>query len=746
MRNLMIQTKYEWMLSEGTLPDEFLKLIKKEKLDTLTGKILYDRGIRDAEKIEHFLRPKLEDLYDPFLLHDMEKAITRILKAIETNQKILVYGDYDADGMTAASVMKTALDELGAEVEVYLPNRFTDGYGPNLEVYQYFINNEAIDLIITVDNGVAGNEAIAWAQNQGVDVIITDHHAMPDQLPEAYAIVHPEHPESAYPFKFLAGVGVAFKVACALLEYVPREMLDLVAIGTIADMVSLTDENRILVAHGLKILAQTERAGLQELMQYAGVDFDKVTEETVGFQIAPRLNALGRLDDPNPAIELLTGWDEDEAHEIAKMIDQKNSERKEIVEEIYQQAVTMLTGDPVEVLYHEDWHKGVLGIVAGRLLEQTHKPVVMLAKEGEILKGSARSIEAFNIFDALNSHRELFIAFGGHKQAAGMTLTLDHVTALKQAMLDYIEHENLDMSLKSSLELSGRCDLETLSVEQIRSLQKLAPYGMDHPKPYFLVENYKVVQSRSMGKDNSHLKLRLTQGKQQVEAVYFNHGAEALEFEQVDTKLAVNLSTNSWNGNTTVQLMVQDAKAVGIELIDARSQRINFPEKAGVFVQNELKHDIMEDVLVVLEAPTNLAGFSLLKQALQAKAAQNLKMIYFKNQIENTYYLTGGGNREQFAKLYKAIYQFPEFDVRYKLKSLADYLNIPHLLLIKMIKIFEELDFVTIENGLMSVNKTAEKREISESKIYQELQEIVKMQELFALAPVKEIYQKLIEK
>ena len=253
----------------------------------------------------------------------MEKAVQRILTAIENGQNILIYGDYDADGMTASSVMKSALDELGAEVQVYLPNRFTDGYGPNLDVYKYFIQNEDIELIITVDNGVAGHEAIAYAQSQNVDVIVTDHHSMPEVLPEAFAIVHPEHPESNYPFKYLAGVGVAFKVATALLDYIPSDMLDLVAIGTIADMVSLTDENRILVSHGLKVLANTERAGLMELMRLSGTDFEKVNEETIGFQIAPRLNALGRLDDPNPAIELLTGWDEEVAAEIAQMIDEK---------------------------------------------------------------------------------------------------------------------------------------------------------------------------------------------------------------------------------------------------------------------------------------------------------------------------------------------------------------------------------------------------------------------------------------
>ena len=523
-------------------------------------------------------------------------------------------------------------------------------------------------------------------------------------------------------------------------------MLDLVAIGTIADMVSLTDENRILVAHGLKVLAQTERAGLQELMKYAGVDFDKVTEETVGFQIAPRLNALGRLDDPNPAIELLTGWDEDEAHEIAKMIDQKNSERKDIVEKIHNEALAMLTDEPVQILYHKDWHKGVLGIVAGRLLEQIHKPVIMLAEEEGILRGSARSIDSFDIFKALNAHRELFIAFGGHKQAAGMTLALENVEAVKKAMSDFVVDNHLDLSKKSPLEVADRCHLDEISLATINNLAKSAPFGMDNPKPRFLVEDYKVIQSRSMGKDNAHLKLKIQEEKQQIDAVYFQHGSEELEFEQAETKLVVTLSSNSWNGNTSLQLMIEDADSIGVELLDIRSRQISIPKEANIFSQNQLKHGIMEDVLVIEETPVDLAGLSVLEEAVSKAASDDFKIIYFKNKITDSYYLTGSGTREQFAKLYKAIYQFPEFDVRYKLESLADYLNIPHLLLVKMIKIFEELEFVNIDNGLMTVNKAAQKREISESTIYQELEKIVKMQELFALAPVKEIYQKLLEK
>jgi len=738
----LIKSKYIWKLTESDLPDEFLKLSKKYKLDTLAAQILWQRGIRAEEEIQAYLNPDLQQLHDPFLLHDMEKATQRILTAIENGQNILIYGDYDADGMTASSVMKSALDELGAEVQVYLPNRFTDGYGPNLDVYKYFIQNEDIDLIITVDNGVAGHEAIAYAQSQNVDVIVTDHHSMPEELPKAFAIVHPEHPESNYPFKYLAGVGVAFKVATALLDYIPSDMLDLVAIGTIADMVSLTDENRILVSHGLKVLANTERAGLMELMRLSGTDFEKVNEETVGFQIAPRLNALGRLDDPNPAIELLTGWDEEVAAEIAQMIDEKNSERKVIVENIYNQALTMMTDEPVEVLYHQDWHKGVLGIVAGRLLEQFHKPIIMLAEEEGILRGSARSIENFNIFEALNGHRELFIAFGGHKQAAGMTFALENVEAIKQVMLEFIQENDIDMSEKSSLEVQGSLQFDQISLETIRSLEKLSPYGMDNPKPHFLLTDYQVEQARSMGKDNSHLKLKLVQNGQALDAVYFGHGSESLEFEQSDTELVGTLSSNTWNGTTTVQLMVADARVNGVELLDIRSRQIELPKNTIRFVHNEVKNGTIEEVLIIEEAPTDKDALSALTELIHE---QDFELIYFKNTIKKNYYLTGAGTREQFARFYKAIYQYPEFDIRFKLKDLANYLKIPDILMVKMIQIFEELNFVTIDNGMMSVNKAAEKRDISESNIYQELQEIIAFQELFALSPVKEIYKKLKE-
>lgn len=739
----MIHSKFDWQLATNFSDETFLEIAKKAGLEPSVAKLLYERGIQTKTDLESFLEPKLEDLYDPYELHDMDKAVARIRQAIEGYEQILIYGDYDADGMTAASIVKETLEQLGAECQVYLPNRFVDGYGPNSSVYQYFIKNQGVSLIITVDNGVAGNEAIELAQSLGVDVIVTDHHAMPEVLPKAYAIVHPEHPNSDYPFKHLAGCGVAFKLACALLEEVQVELLDLVAIGTIADMVSLTDENRILVKYGLGVLKNTQRVGLQELFQIAGISLAEVDEETVGFQIAPRLNALGRLDDPNPAIELLTGFDDEEAHQLALMVNQKNEERKELVQLIYEEAKSMVDdSQPVQVLAKEGWNPGVLGIVAGRLLEERNQPVIVLSLKDDRAKGSARSIEAFNIFEALDDHRDLFYAFGGHKAAAGMTVKVEKLQDLALVLAAAFNQQVKDSSSKNLLFLDEELQLDELTLDTLKNFERLAPFGMDNQKPVFFVRDVQVLASRTMGSKNSHLKLKIMQKKAEFEVIAFGMGNLTTEFSQAkNLELAVTLSVNQWNGETSLQLMLVDARVEGVQLYNIRGKNAGLPMAVPVIDAIESLPDLSESSAVVLGAvPNNLAD---LKKVFKE---HDFQAIYFKNEIAKPYYLTGFGTRDQFSKLYKTIYQFPDFDVRYKLKDLANYLKIPDILLIKMIQIFEELGFVTIVDGVMKVNKTAKRREISESTIYQDLKKTVKEQELMALGTVQEIYDFLMEK
>ena len=739
----MIIPTYNWQFAPQVEDADFTKIAKKAGLGPEAARLLFSRGIKDEDSLSRFLAPSLDDLHDPYLLHDMDKAVNRIRLAIEQGEFILVYGDYDADGMTSASILKETLEQLGAECLVYLPNRFTDGYGPNASVYKYFIEQQGISLIVTVDNGVAGHEAIDLAQSMGVDVIVTDHHSLPEVLPDAHAIVHPEHPESDYPFKHLAGCGVAFKLACALLEEVQVELLDLVAIGTIADMVSLTDENRIMVQYGLEVLRNTQRLGFQELFEIAGISSSDLTEETVGFQLAPRLNALGRLDDPNPAIELLTGFDDEEVREIALMIQDKNEERKEIVQAIYEEAKSLV--DPnksVQVLAKEGWNPGVLGIVAGRLLEELGQTVIVLNIEDGRAKGSARSIEAVDIFEALNPHRELFIAFGGHAGAAGMTLEAEQLDALSEILENYVKDKGVDAKGKNTLYLDEELDLESLSLETVKSFERLAPFGMDNQKPVFYIRDFQVENARSMGAGDSHLKLKISKGTASFEVVAFGQGSKATEFSQVkQLELAVTLSVNQWNGQTTLQLMMVDARVDGVQLFNIRSKSVELPEGVPVLdFTSDLPEMISSPAIVVKNIPEDL---SLLKQVLQE---QDFSAIYFKNDIAKAYYLTGYGTREQFAKLYKTIYQFPEFDIRYKLKDLSAYLKIEQILLVKMIQIFEELGFVTIENGVMKVNKDADKRDIAESQIYQNLKLTVKDQEMMALGTVQEVYDFLMEK
>ncbi|WP_247908095.1 single-stranded-DNA-specific exonuclease RecJ [Streptococcus anginosus] len=739
----MITSKYDWQIATNFSDEGFIKKAKKLGLEASVANLVYQREIQTEEALRDFLEPSLDQLHDPYELHDMDKAVTRIRQAIENYEQILIYGDYDADGMTSASIAKEALEQLGAECQVYLPNRFTDGYGPNASVYKYFIENQGISLIVTVDNGVAGHEAIELAQSMGVDVIVTDHHSMPEVLPDAYAIIHPEHPEAEYPFKHLAGCGVAFKLATALLEEVQVELLDLVAIGTIADMVSLTGENRILVKYGLSVLKNTQRIGLQELFKIAGIQENEVDEETVGFQIAPRLNALGRLDDPNPAIELLTGFDEEEARDIALMINQKNEERKEIVQKIYDEAKTMVDlNKPVQVLAGEGWNPGVLGIVAGRLLEELHQPVIVLNIENDLAKGSARSIEAVDIFEALDPHRDLFVAFGGHAGAAGMTLEASKLEALSQVLVAYIEDNQVDLSTKNELFLDEELSLPDLTLEPLKNFEKLAPFGMDNKKPVFYLKDFKVENAHTMGAGNTHLKLRISQADAVFEVVAFGLGNLATEFSQTkNLELAVTLSVNKWNGQTSLQLMLVDARVNGIQLFNIRGKNAPLPENVPVLrFSEEIPNLEKSRAVVVYDLPERLNQLKVIIQQGHFEA------IYFKNEIAQPYYLTGFGTRDQFAKLYKTIYQFPEFDIRYKLKELAAYLKIDPILLIKMIQIFEELDFVTIQDGVMQVNKKAEKKAIENSRIYQELKKTVKEQELMALGTVQEIYDYLIEK
>lgn len=430
----MKKSSFDWQFRESSSIDSTFKAeLANQGYSETFAELLWNRDIHTLEAFKQLMKANIDDLHDPFLMHDMDKAVDRIQIAIMEGQPILIYGDYDADGITSTSIMLETLEMIGANVQYVLPNRFIHGYGPNKELFAEKIN-EGVKLIVTVDNGVAGNEAIEFANSQGVDVIVTDHHEMPPVLPDAYCIIHPRHPEGSYPFGELAGAGVAFKLATALLEEVPLEMLDLVTIGTVADLVSMTGENRNLVKLGLQAIKQTQRLGLLELLKVSSVDLQKVDETSIGFSLGPRLNAIGRLGDPNPAVELMTTFDDEVAQNLAEKLNKINEDRKTIVQETTAEAIALVNpGDAVHLIAKEGWNPGVLGIVAGNILKQTGCPTIVLSiDENGVAKGSGRSIDALDLFSMLNTMRSEFTHFGGHAAAVGLTMPSENIDTLRK--------------------------------------------------------------------------------------------------------------------------------------------------------------------------------------------------------------------------------------------------------------------------------------------------------------------------
>lgn len=765
----MKKSKYIWKYPDHPVfSDEFKNLLNEKAISPLIGKLLWQRGIQTAEQLEQFLSPTLESLHDPHLIYDMEKAVERIQQAVEQRERVLVYGDYDADGITSTTVMKEAIELIGGEVEYFLPNRFIHGYGPNLSVFKEKIE-EGIQLIVTVDNGVAGHEAVAFAQEQGVDVIITDHHELPDQLPEAFAVIHPKHPKGTYPFPDLAGVGVAFKVASALLGDIPVEFLDLVAIGTIADLVSLTGENRALVQLGLKMIQTGDRIGLDALIQSAGLKKDELSEENIGFAIGPRLNALGRLGEAAPGVELMTTFDEEQAIEIAAFIEETNNERKSIVDTITTEAFSMLNPEmPIHVLAKKGWHEGVLGIVAGRIMQDTGKPAIVLTidEAGESAKGSGRSVSALNLYDALNEVRELFTHFGGHHMAAGMTLPVENIEKIREHLAAYVERNHLDLSQGQELIIDEVLTIEETTIPFINQLKLLAPFGTDNPMPSFAYKQVQAVQVRQIGAAQNHLKLQLTDGTATLDVIAFQMGKEAKEFSDIPCNIAGKLSINEWNGNKKPQLMAEDYAIEELQLFDLRgktNQQQEIPQQHTLFVyfQKESVKLIEQGVahalqfvsteqfisetqnltieqLVFVDCPDEITDMKQLVSEIE------VSRIYIMGISTDEAYLNGMGTREQFSKLYALIRKQESIDIRYKLKSVAQYLDIQEKLLIFMIQVFFDLGFVTIEDGVLRNVNNPENHPLTESDVYQKRLKKIKVEEFLLYSDRKTLLKWLL--
>lgn len=738
----MISSKYEWQeIAPVNQTDELAKLQAALGLPMIVIRLLYARGLTTKKAMEAFLTPNAEAINDPFLLHDMELVIDRINDALINGEHITIYGDYDTDGITSTALMYETLMMLDANVDYYVPNRFEDGYGPNQTVYERLID-DGTQLIITVDNGVSGRDAIAYAKERGVDVIITDHHELPTQLPDAFAIIHPQHPQGNYPFKNLSGVGVAFKVATALLEEIPQEMLDLVALGEIADLVPLTDENRVLVTYGLKMLAQTSRPGLQALMEIASVNPKTITSTEVAFNITPRLNAIGRLQSADLGVDLLVTQDVNQAQTLAQKVDLLNTQRKQIVAdilvEVTQQLATFdLKQHATIVLAGNGWHEGVLGIVASRVVELTQRPTIILSNENGKLKGSARSSRDFNLYAALAPHKELFISFGGHAGAAGLSVQADKLDALQAAFDNAVDEQNFDITQKESLPVIENVGFDEINEQLYAALEMLEPFGNSNPQPYFRFTG-KVSDIKQIGAEKTHLKFNLDNNNIKLPVLAFGYGelGNGLLMDKSTVNIVATLNQNTWQGATNIQLMLKDLAQSGLAIIDQRTNKLRpemfqqdgqylfFNSKIkqqlaayltpnSVAIDLSLAEPIMENkVTFLVDLPQSVIALETL-QNHQYEALH--VMFYTKNHL----YLEKTPTKEEFGKLYKYCLTNSNIPIRATLEEMTKQLHLSKNQLTLMISVFFELGFVKIENGVLNSIPNPTRAELSTAPSYQ---------------------------
>lgn len=564
----MILGKYKW-----TMRANDRDLGNNKTVEDIIDDILKERGIITLEEKQRFLYPSFDKMHSPMDLPDMEKAVTRIEKAKLAKEKITIYGDYDVDGITSTSILYMFLKENGYRVDYYIPDRVREGYGFNIEALES-IRDAGTTLLISVDTGISANKEVDFARKLGLDIIITDHHECQETLPDAHAIINPKRLDSNYPFKELAGVGVAFKLIHALAICFDNvdtiwKYIDIVAVGTVADIVPLVDENRIIVKNAFDTIPSTWNVGLDRLLDVSKCKDKKINAGTIGFQIGPRLNVAGRLGDAKKGVELFITKDREIARQIAEDLDHENKDRQAIEQEIFNLAIKKIEEDKiiqennVIVVAGEGWHNGVIGIVASRITERYYKPSIVIAigDDGKAT-GSARSIEGFSMFDALCNGSHFLEKFGGHDMAAGLSLNRDKINDFRDHINEYaklmIDEEMLKRKLKIDCELSE----SHITIPMAEALENLEPYGVGNPTPVFSYQA-KVYSTRGIGVDGKHLKMQLYTPDRLIDSIGFNMGyQERIIAKDEDIMIAGNLQKNEWLGKVTPQIVIKDIKSL----------------------------------------------------------------------------------------------------------------------------------------------------------------------------------------
>lgn len=557
-------------------------LAKALGVGELTGALLLSRGFSDVEGARAFLAKETEAFYDPFLMKDMDKAVAAVRKAVDGGKKIVIYGDYDVDGVTATSALYLYLKGMGAQVDYYIPSRSEEGYGINMEALDA-LAEKGFDLMITVDTGITAKEEIEYARSLGIETVVTDHHTCHTELPEALAVVNPHRPDCSYPFKELAGVGVVFKLICAIekqireengqtdagyLRHVCELCADLVAIGTVADVMPLTEENRLIVSIGLAMIEKTERAGLSALIdESTQLKRRTVNASFIGFTIAPRINAAGRLGHAGRAVELFLCEDEETARMIARELCDTNKERQQEENSILAEALEKIgkevtEEDEVIVLASDGWHPGVIGIVASRITEKYGKPAILISFDGEVGKGSGRSVKGINLVNALSACESLLLKFGGHELAAGLSIERDKLDDFRQGLNAYVK-ENKNFDFVDELHIDCTCDIREVTVKNADEVACMEPYGTANPEPLFALFGAKIAEIKAIG-GGKHTRFVFEKDGIRAEAVWFGCNLMQTNFYAMDTvDVAFRLQINDFMNVKSAQMLITDLRLCG---------------------------------------------------------------------------------------------------------------------------------------------------------------------------------------
>ncbi|SIT82853.1 single-stranded-DNA-specific exonuclease RecJ [Edaphobacillus lindanitolerans] len=760
----MIDSKKRWRTPE-TDARAVQALTDSLGLSPIAAKVLAARGFTEPEAAEAFINMDLSSWHDPFGMKDMDIAVGLIQQHIRQGSRIAVYGDYDADGVTSTSVMMKALLSLGADAFYAIPNRFRHGYGPNTELFTE-VYEKGASLIVTVDNGISGVEQIKAAKALGMDVIVTDHHEPGEILPDADAIIHPRHPDGDYPFGDLAGVGVALKVAHALTGDFPADSVYLGAIGTVADLVPLHGENRLIVKMGIDRLRHSAEPAVKALCKVADVQQPNIDEETIGFGFGPRINALGRLGDADPAVRMFLTEDPAEAGMLASTLDDRNRERQKMVASIADEAIAWVEdtyGDALPAVLTvagEGWNPGVVGIVASKLTERYYRPSLVLSLDPEkgIAKGSARSIEGFHLYKELAKNAELIPHFGGHPMAAGLTLPIVNVGQLRDNLIRQGEETLSDEDLIPVIDIDVRLALDEVDLASIESLRALSPFGSGFAKPVYGLSDLSVESSRKIGSMRNHLKLTVTDGRSQLDVVGFGLGHIDDELTpDAKVSLAGDLQINEWNGRKKPQLLLKDLKSSGWQLFDVRGERVlsrwlpAIPEDA-LFVAfkkenaDKFRADTGKEILltsqvqperasslVILDLPDNMGELEGLLGSCSPSR------VYTHFHVPESRYFMGMPDRKQFGWYYTFLKQKGTFHVMREVDGLAKHRGWSRDTIIFMTKVFFELGFVTMENGFAVAVGNPPKRDLSESGSYRGMERQIEIEQALLYSPYMEL-------